>query len=97
MKSQRYGGKGQDLNWAWKLGSVLIREKLPLLHDATMGDGRLIFCLLPPCADIQAQLRMVDHGLSGFSVFIGLKGSKEELGLEATNYFIYSHQNLDEA
>ncbi|XP_074837968.1 all-trans-retinol 13,14-reductase isoform X2 [Carettochelys insculpta] len=44
---------------------------------------------------IKTQLRMVDHSLAGFSVFIGVRGSKEELGLEGTNYFIYPHNNLD--
>ncbi|XP_065255539.1 all-trans-retinol 13,14-reductase [Emys orbicularis] len=58
---------------------------------------RLLPAEIRTLPDIQAQLRMVDHGLSGLSVFIGLKGSKEELGLEGINYFIYSHQNLDEA
>ncbi|XP_030407747.1 all-trans-retinol 13,14-reductase isoform X4 [Gopherus evgoodei] len=58
---------------------------------------RLLPAEIRTLPDIQAQLRMVDHGLSGLSVFIGLNGSKEELGLEGTNYFIYSHQNLDEA
>ncbi|KAF7242172.1 All-trans-retinol 13,14-reductase [Varanus komodoensis] len=47
--------------------------------------------------EIQNQLSMVHHGIAGFSLFIGLKGSKEELGLEAKNYFIYRHNDLDEA
>ncbi|KAM9165006.1 all-trans-retinol 13,14-reductase isoform 2-T2 [Pangshura tecta] len=58
---------------------------------------RLLPAEIRTLPDIQAQLRMVDHGISWLSVFIGLNGSKEELGLEGTNYFIYSHQNLDEA
>ncbi|XP_032629295.1 all-trans-retinol 13,14-reductase isoform X2 [Chelonoidis abingdonii] len=58
---------------------------------------RLLPAEIRTLPDIQAQLHMVDHGISGLSVFIGLNGSKEELGLEGTNYFIYSHQNLDEA
>ncbi|XP_053125727.1 all-trans-retinol 13,14-reductase [Hemicordylus capensis] len=46
--------------------------------------------------DVQKQLSMVQHGIGGFSVFIGLKGSKEELGLEAKNYFLYQDNQLDE-
>ncbi|NXN99424.1 RETST reductase, partial [Rhinopomastus cyanomelas] len=47
--------------------------------------------------EVQAQLRTVAHGEGGFTVFVGLKGSKEELGLEATNYFLYPGDDLDEA
>uniref|UniRef100_A0A670JW47 All-trans-retinol 13,14-reductase n=1 Tax=Podarcis muralis TaxID=64176 RepID=A0A670JW47_PODMU len=46
---------------------------------------------------VQNQISMIDHGVGGFCVFIGLKGSKEELGLEAKNYYIYPHNNLNEA
>ncbi|NWV52819.1 RETST reductase, partial [Daphoenositta chrysoptera] len=45
--------------------------------------------------EIQSQLRMVTHGEAGFTVFVGLSGSKEELGLESTNYFIYPGNDLD--
>ncbi|NXG61299.1 RETST reductase, partial [Hemiprocne comata] len=45
--------------------------------------------------EIQAQLRMVTHGEGGFTVFVGLNGSKEELGLEPTNYFMYPGNDLD--
>ncbi|KAM9266525.1 all-trans-retinol 13,14-reductase [Morus bassanus] len=46
--------------------------------------------------EIQSQLRMVTHGKGAFTVFVGLNGSREELGLEPTNYFIYPENNLDE-
>ncbi|NXE30178.1 RETST reductase, partial [Ardeotis kori] len=46
--------------------------------------------------EIQSQLRMVTHGEGGFTVFVGLNGSSEELGLEPTNYFMYSGTDLDE-
>ncbi|XP_065601092.1 all-trans-retinol 13,14-reductase [Cyrtonyx montezumae] len=56
--------------------------------------------LLPPEAralpEIQSRLRMATHGEGGFSVFVGLRGSSQELGLEATNYYIYSDSNLDQ-
>ncbi|XP_060106452.1 all-trans-retinol 13,14-reductase [Heteronotia binoei] len=46
---------------------------------------------------VQRQLSMVQHGIGGFTVFIGLRGSKEELGLEAKNYYVYHQNNIDEA
>lgn len=49
-----------------------------------------------PLAEIQSQLRMATHGEGGFTVFVGLNGSREELGLEPTNYFMYSGNDLDE-
>uniref|UniRef100_A0A8C3LU49 All-trans-retinol 13,14-reductase n=1 Tax=Chrysolophus pictus TaxID=9089 RepID=A0A8C3LU49_CHRPC len=56
--------------------------------------------LLPPEAralpEIQSRLRMATHGEGGFSVFVGLRGSSQELGLQATNYYIYSDNNLDQ-
>ncbi|NXO75269.1 RETST reductase, partial [Sitta europaea] len=45
--------------------------------------------------EIQAQLRTVTHGEGGFTVFVGLSGSREELGLEATNYYMYPGNDLD--
>ncbi|XP_010179501.1 PREDICTED: putative all-trans-retinol 13,14-reductase, partial [Mesitornis unicolor] len=45
---------------------------------------------------IQAQLRMATHGEGGFTVFVGLNGSREELGLEPTNYYVYPGCDLDE-
>ncbi|XP_068277528.1 all-trans-retinol 13,14-reductase [Nyctibius grandis] len=46
--------------------------------------------------EIQSQLRMVAHGEGGLTIFVGLNGSREELGLEPTNYFMYLENNLDE-
>lgn len=45
---------------------------------------------------IQKQLSMVQHGDAGLSIFIGLDGTKEELGLKAENYFIFPENNFDE-
>ncbi|XP_030649033.1 all-trans-retinol 13,14-reductase [Chanos chanos] len=45
---------------------------------------------------IQNQLSMVKSGEGGLSIFLGLDGSKEELGLKADNYWIFSENNLDE-
>ncbi|NWI46891.1 RETST reductase, partial [Picathartes gymnocephalus] len=45
--------------------------------------------------EIQSQLGMVTHSEGGFTVFVGLSGSREELGLEATNYFMFPGNDLD--
>ncbi|XP_036445254.1 all-trans-retinol 13,14-reductase-like [Colossoma macropomum] len=45
---------------------------------------------------IQKQLSFVKHGEGGLSVFLGLDGTKEELGLEAKNYWVFTENNLDE-
>ncbi|NXO32656.1 RETST reductase, partial [Cisticola juncidis] len=45
--------------------------------------------------EIQSQLHMVTHGEGGFTVFVGLSGSREELGLEPINYFMYPGNDLD--
>ncbi|XP_036445256.1 all-trans-retinol 13,14-reductase-like [Colossoma macropomum] len=45
---------------------------------------------------IQKQLSFVKHGEGGLSVFLGLEGTKEELGLEAKNYWVFTENNLDE-
>ncbi|KAM4747588.1 all-trans-retinol 13,14-reductase [Rhinophrynus dorsalis] len=54
--------------------------------------------LLPPeikaLPEIQSQLGMVAHGIAGFSLFIGLRGTKEDLGLQATNYFYFTDTDL---
>uniref|UniRef100_A0A8D0BB32 All-trans-retinol 13,14-reductase n=1 Tax=Salvator merianae TaxID=96440 RepID=A0A8D0BB32_SALMN len=47
--------------------------------------------------EVRKQLSMVQHGVGGFSVFIGLRGSKAELGLEAKNFYIYRDNNFSEA
>ncbi|KAL6476691.1 hypothetical protein MHYP_G00151900 [Metynnis hypsauchen] len=44
---------------------------------------------------IQKQLSLVKHGEGALSVFLGLDGTKEELGLEAKNYWIYTESDLD--
>lgn len=39
---------------------------------------------------------MMKHGEGGLSVFVGLNGTKEDLGLKADNYWIFSENNFDE-
>ncbi|CAG07254.1 unnamed protein product, partial [Tetraodon nigroviridis] len=46
--------------------------------------------------DIQKQLSLMKNGEGGLSIFLGLAGTKEELGLKADNYWIFSENNLDE-
>uniref|UniRef100_A0A3B5PYK4 All-trans-retinol 13,14-reductase n=1 Tax=Xiphophorus maculatus TaxID=8083 RepID=A0A3B5PYK4_XIPMA len=46
--------------------------------------------------EIQKQLSLVKHGEGGLSIFIGLNGTKEELGLKANNYWIFTENNFDE-
>ncbi|XP_040202000.1 all-trans-retinol 13,14-reductase [Rana temporaria] len=54
--------------------------------------------LLPPEArslpEIQSQLSMVKHGSGGFSLFIGIRGSKEDLSLPASNYIYLPDNDL---
>ncbi|XP_047427779.1 all-trans-retinol 13,14-reductase-like [Mugil cephalus] len=45
---------------------------------------------------IQKQLSMMKNGDGGLNVFIGLSGTKEELGLKADNYWIFAENNFDE-
>jgi len=40
---------------------------------------------------------MVRPGLSMFCVFICLRGTKEDLGLPTTNYYIYFDKDMDRA
>uniref|UniRef100_A0A7N8WPI8 All-trans-retinol 13,14-reductase n=2 Tax=Mastacembelus armatus TaxID=205130 RepID=A0A7N8WPI8_9TELE len=45
---------------------------------------------------IQKQLSMMKRGATGVSVFLGLTGTKEELGLKADNYWVFADNNFDE-
>lgn len=55
-------------------------------------------CVPPFCnaAAIQEQLSMMKNGGGGLSMFLGLTGTKEELGLEALNYWVFAENNYDE-
>ncbi|KAM3926134.1 all-trans-retinol 13,14-reductase-like [Leptodactylus fuscus] len=54
--------------------------------------------LLPPVVksmpEIQSQLGRMKHGPGGFSLFVGLKGNKEELNLPASNYIYIPDNDL---
>lgn len=49
----------------------------------------------PVPTGILSRLGMVRHGMGSFLVFVGLQGSAAELGLPATNFWIYPHNDLD--
>ncbi|XP_042332324.1 all-trans-retinol 13,14-reductase-like [Sceloporus undulatus] len=55
--------------------------------------------LLPPQIrskpEIQSQIDMVQHSMGSFIVFVGLRGTKEELGLKSSNYWLYPSNDLD--
>uniref|UniRef100_A0A8D2JNG1 All-trans-retinol 13,14-reductase n=1 Tax=Sciurus vulgaris TaxID=55149 RepID=A0A8D2JNG1_SCIVU len=57
--------------------------------------------LLPESArclpGVKQQLQMVRPGVAMFSVFIGLRGTKQDLGLQSTNYYVYFDTDMDEA
>lgn len=46
---------------------------------------------------MQRQLGAVRPGLSIFSVFICLRGTKKDLGLWSTNYYVYFDTDMDKA
>ncbi|XP_011602506.2 all-trans-retinol 13,14-reductase [Takifugu rubripes] len=46
--------------------------------------------------EIQKQLSLMKNGEGGLSIFLGLSGTKEELGLKADNYWIFTENNFDE-
>ncbi|XP_039972445.1 all-trans-retinol 13,14-reductase-like [Xiphias gladius] len=45
--------------------------------------------------EIQSLLGMVRHGMGSFLVFVGLDGTKDELGIVSTNFWMYKHNDLD--
>ncbi|CAL8316636.1 unnamed protein product [Arctogadus glacialis] len=45
--------------------------------------------------DIQAIVTRMRHGMGSFLVFVGLDGTKEELGLVSTNFWMYKDNDLD--
>uniref|UniRef100_A0A3Q0SUP2 Amine oxidase domain-containing protein n=1 Tax=Amphilophus citrinellus TaxID=61819 RepID=A0A3Q0SUP2_AMPCI len=45
--------------------------------------------------EIQSLLNMVHHGMGSFLVFVGLDGTKEELGIVSNNFWMYKDNDLD--
>lgn len=54
-----------------------------------------VSCVMFVYAEIQSLLDMVRHGMGSFLVFVGLDGSKEELGIVSTNFWMYKDNDLD--
>ncbi|NXX59254.1 RETST reductase, partial [Scopus umbretta] len=91
--------QGRACGVSVKKGQDLVNIFAPvIISDAGVFNTyeRLLPAEAQALPEIQSQLHMVTHGEGGFTVFVGLNGSKEELGLEATNYFIYPGNDLDE-
>ncbi|XP_077595177.1 inactive all-trans-retinol 13,14-reductase [Stigmatopora nigra] len=57
--------------------------------------------LLPPeiqiKPDIQERVGMMKHGRGSFLVFSGFDGTKEELGLESTNFWLFKNNDMDKS
>ncbi|KAA8584757.1 hypothetical protein FQN60_003451 [Etheostoma spectabile] len=45
--------------------------------------------------EIQSLLGLVRHGMGSFLVFVGLDGTKEEMGIVSTNFWMYKDSDLD--
>ncbi|NXT92530.1 RETST reductase, partial [Anhinga rufa] len=91
--------QGKACGVSVKKGQDLVNVFAPIIiSDAGIFNTykRLLPAEAQALPEIQSQLRMVTHGEGAFTVFVGLNGSREELGLEATNYFMYTENNLDE-
>nr|XP_056716863.1 all-trans-retinol 13,14-reductase [Euleptes europaea] len=100
VQSILVNSQGQACGVSVKKGQDITNIYAPVvISDAGIFNTyeRLLPETLRALPGVQSQLSMVRHGVGGFNVFIGLKGSKEELGLEAKNYYIYTQNNLDEA
>ncbi|NXV87990.1 RETST reductase, partial [Calonectris borealis] len=91
--------QGKACGVSVKKGQDLVNIFAPvIISDAGIFNTyeRLLPAEARALPEIQSQLRMVTHGEGGFTVFVGLNGSREELGLEPTNYFMYLGNDLDE-
>ncbi|NXS97210.1 RETST reductase, partial [Jacana jacana] len=90
--------RGRACGVSVQKGQDLVNIFAPLvISDAGIFNTyeRLLPARARALPEIQSRLRTVTHGQGGFTVFVGLSGSKEELGLEATNYFLYPGNDLD--
>ncbi|XP_062994941.1 all-trans-retinol 13,14-reductase [Elgaria multicarinata webbii] len=100
VESILVNSQGKAYGVSVKKGQDIVNICAPVvISDAGIFNTyeRLLPAKLQELPEIQNQLSMVQHGITGFSVFVGLKGSKEELGLEAKNFYIYQHNDFNEA
>uniref|UniRef100_W5N6B4 Amine oxidase domain-containing protein n=1 Tax=Lepisosteus oculatus TaxID=7918 RepID=W5N6B4_LEPOC len=79
------------------------QEEVTVLAPVVISDAGMFNTfekLLPPeiqaKPEIQSRLSMVQHGMGSFLVFVGLDGTKEDLGIVSTNFWMYKHNDLDE-
>ncbi|XP_059515277.1 all-trans-retinol 13,14-reductase [Myotis daubentonii] len=83
-----------------KKGQELVNVHCPIvISDA--GLFNTYKYLLPETArclpGVKQQLEMVRPGLGMFSVFMCLRGTKKDLGLPATNHYVYFDTDMDKA
>ncbi|NXD73004.1 RETST reductase, partial [Eolophus roseicapillus] len=91
--------QGKACGVSVKKGQDLVNIFAPIIiSDAGIFNTyeRLLPAEARALPEIQSQLRMVTHGEGGFTIFVGLNGSNEELGLEPANYYLYQGHDLDE-
>ncbi|KAM9584996.1 all-trans-retinol 13,14-reductase-like isoform 2-T3 [Trichechus inunguis] len=83
-----------------KKGQELVNIYCPIVISSA-GLFNTYEHLLPEHArclpDVKKQLAMVRHSLGMFCVFICLRGSKKDLGLKSTNYYVYFDIDMDKA
>ncbi|XP_040849544.1 all-trans-retinol 13,14-reductase [Ochotona curzoniae] len=81
-------------------GSELVNIYCPIVISSA-GLFNTYERLLPETArclpGVKQQLGLVRPGLAMFSIFICLRGTKEELGLQSTNYYVYFDTDMDKA
>ncbi|XP_067333503.1 inactive all-trans-retinol 13,14-reductase-like isoform X2 [Channa argus] len=79
-------------------GEEEIKVHAPIIISNT-GIFNTFQKFLPPHiqkqSEIQSLLGMVHHGMGSFLVFVGLDGTKEELGIISTNVWMYKDNDLD--
>ncbi|KAM9212988.1 all-trans-retinol 13,14-reductase [Dugong dugon] len=83
-----------------KKGQELVNIYCPIVISSA-GLFNTYEHLLPEHArclpDVKKQLAMVRHSLGIFYVFICLRGTKKDLGLKSTNYYVYFDIDMDKA
>ena len=86
----------------------MLTDREPLLQHrntalSQLGTTQCVFLCVFLCvcfcvcvsSEVRSLLGMVRHGMGSFLVFVGLDGSKEELGIVSTNFWMYKHNDLD--
>ncbi|KAJ8251822.1 hypothetical protein GJAV_G00225800 [Gymnothorax javanicus] len=91
--------KGGAYGVTVKKGQEVIEVHAPVIIS-NAGIFNTFEKFLPPDIqakpEVQSQLSLVQHGMGSFLVFVGLDGTKEELGIVSTNLWMYKHNDLDQ-